>query len=58
MKFEIKPIEIKERIIKVTAEVNEYSDDFKEQVKNFMEDVPTFKESEAIKLFNLKKHFI
>ena len=33
MKFEIKPIEIKERIIKVTAEVNEYSDDFKEQVK-------------------------
>ena len=52
MKFEIKPINIKERTITVTAEVNEYSDDFKEQVKDFMEDTPTFKESEAIKLFN------
>lgn len=52
MKFEIKPINIKERTITVTAEVKEYSDDFKEQVKDFMEDTPTFKESEAIKLFN------
>ena len=52
MKFEIKPINIKERTITVTAGVNEYSDDFKEQVKDFMEDTPTFKESEAIKLFN------
>ena len=52
MKFEIKPINIKERTITVRVEVNEYSDDFKEQVKDFMEDTPTFKESEAIKLFN------
>lgn len=51
MKFEIKPINIKEKTIKVSVEVNEYSNDFSEQVKNFMENTPTFKESEAKKLF-------
>ncbi len=53
MKFEIKPIEIKERSITVSAEIiDEYNDVFKSQAQAFEEDHPVFKESEADKLFD------
>ena len=53
MKFEIKPIEIKERYITVNPEVvEEYEDIFKSDAEGFETSYETFKESEANKLFD------